>query len=320
MPLQFFQWTDLNGKASHRYISARCYTTAGLCRWFGGMNKMLLPLCAVLSGNDYSAPKGAENFLQLLEENARKGRGKGIPRIESVLVWLSAFPNPKEALEEVSRLMKNEVNSQYLKSELWAAMQEYCIPPHSPLSLWFSESKFVLSDWIPNLPACFSQNGPQGLLPRMVIDAVVMKRVLLFPQVENSKLASSHNCARVLRQALYGILLLRRHETQGISQDTRGSTGRGGRGRGRSRGRGGRGQGTSVSTQQGVNEGASAAPVQVAQGASVPVCVEEYDRMDLNIKKNQVEAQLPKSPVHLDTLNQVNNNINKTITSLENLK
>ncbi|XP_011607170.2 protein asteroid homolog 1 [Takifugu rubripes] len=302
MPLHFFQWTNLNGKASHRYISARCYTTAGLCRWFGGMNKMLLPLCAVLSGNDYGAPKGVENFLQLLDENARKDRGKGIPRIESVLVWLSSFPNPKEALEEVSRLMKNEVNSQYLKSELWAAMQEYCIPPHSPLALWFSESRVVPSDWIHNLPACFSQEGPQGLLSPMVVDAVVMNRVILIPQVENSKLASSHNCARVLRQAVYGILLLRRHETQGISQGTRGSTGRGGRGS--SRGRGGRGQGTSVSTQPGVNAGASAAPMQVAQGASVPVCVEEYDRMDLNLKKNQVEAQVPKSPVHLDTLNQ----------------
>lgn len=318
MPLHFFQWTNLNGKASHRYISARRYTTTGLCRWFGGMNKMLLPLCAVLSGNDYGAPKGVENFLQLLDENARKGRGRGIPRIESVLMWLSSFPNPKEALEEVSRLMKNEVNSQYLKSELWAAMQEYCISPHSPLALWFSESRIVPSDWIPNLPAYFSQEGPQGLLSPMVVDAVVMNRVLLIPQVENSKLASSHNCARVLRQAVYGILLLRRHETQSISQGTRGSTGRGGRGRGSSRGRGGRGQETSVSTQPGVHAGARAAPVQVAQGASVPVCVEEYDRMDLNLKKNQVEAQLPQSHVHLDTLNQVNNNINKTITSFEN--
>lgn len=320
MPLHFFQWTNLYGKASHRYISARCYTTAGLCRWFGGMNKMLLPLCAVLSGNDYGAPKGVENFVQLLDENARKGRGKGIPRIESVLTWLSSFPNPKEALEEVSRLMKNEVNSQYLKSELWAAMQEYYIPSHSPSALWFSKSRVIPSNWIPNLPACFSQEGPQGLLSPMVVDAVVMNRVLLIPQVENSKLASSHNCARVLRQAVYGILLLRRHETQGVSQGTRGSTGRGGRGRESSRGRGGRGQGTSVSTQPGVNAGASAASVGVAQGASVPVCVEEYDRMDLNLKKNQVEAQLPKSPVHLDTLNQVNNKIYKTITSLENLK
>lgn len=324
MPLHFFQWTNLNGKASHRYISARCYTTTGLCRWFGGMNKMLLPLCAVLSGNDYGVPKGVEILLQLLDVNTRKVRGKSICRIESILIWLSSFSSPKEALDEVSRLMKNEVNIHHLKSDLWTGMQEYCIT-HSPLALWFSESRVVPSEWISKVPACFSQVGAEGMLPPMVVDAVVMNRVILIPQVENSKLASSHNCAKVLRQAIYGILLLRKHETQGmnvqenISQGTRGATRKGGRGRGGDRSRGGRGQGTSVPTQPSVNAAARAAPVQVAQGTSVPVCVEEYDRMELNLKKNQVETQLPRSPVHLDTLKQVNI-INKNFTSLENLK
>lgn len=323
MPLNFFQWTNLNGKASHLYISARCYTTAGLCRWFGGMDKMLLPLCAVLSGNDYGVPKGVEILLQLLDINARKVGGKGI---ESILIWLSSFSNPKEALDEVSRLMKNYVNIHRLKSELWTGMQEYCITPHSPLALWFSESRVIPSEWISKVPACFSQVGAEGMLPPMVVDTVVMNRVILIPQVENSKLASSHNCAKVLRQAVYGLLLRRKHETQGlnvqenISQGTRGATGKSGRGKGSDRSRGGRDQGTSVPTQPGVNAAASAAPVQVARGTSVPVCVEEYDRMELNFKKNQVETQLPRSPVHLDTLNQVNNIINKNFTSLENLK
>lgn len=325
MPLHFFQWTNLNGKASQRYISARCYTTAGLCRWFGGMNTMLLPLCAVLSGNDYGVPKGVDILLQLLDVNARKDRGKGISRIESILIWLSSFSSPKEALDDVSRLMKNDVNVHHLKSELWRGMQEYCITPHSPLALWFSESRVVPSEWMSIVPACFSQAGAEGMLPPIVVDAVVMNRVVLIPQVENSKLASSHSCAKVLRQAVYGILLLRKHETQGmnvqesISQGTRGATGKGGRGRGSDRSRGGRGQGTRGPTQTGVNTAASAAPVQVAQGAAVPVCVEEYDRMELNLKKNQVETQLPRSPVHLDTLKQVNNIINKNFTSLENL-
>lgn len=295
MPLHFFQWTNLNGKASRRYISARCYTTAGLCRWFGGMNKMLLPLCAVLCGNDYGAPKGVEMLLELIDVNARRS----ISRVESILIWLSSFPNPKEALDEVSRLMRNDINNHGLKSGLWAGMQEYFITPHSPLSLWFSERRVVPSEWISKLPACFTQAGAQGLLSPMVIDAVVMNRVILVPQVENSKLDSSHKCAKVLRQAVYGILLLRRHQTQGMagqeSIGTRGATGRGTRGRGG--GRGGRGQGTHVPTQLGEHAAASAAPAQV--------CVEEYDRMDLNLKKTQVETRLPRSPVDWDTLNQV---------------
>lgn len=271
---------------------------------------MLLPLCAVLSGNDYGAPKGVEMLLQLIDVNTSKGRGKGISRVESVLIWLSSFPNPKEALDEVSRLMRNDVNIHGLKSELWAGMQEYFITPHSHLALWFSESRVVPSEWISKLPACFSQAGAQGLLPPMVVDAVVMNRVILVPQVENSKLDSSHNCAKVLRQAVYGILLLGKHETQDMAGQenvigTRGATGRGSRGRRGGRSRGGRGQGTSVPTQLGENVAASAAPAQVVPDASVSVWVEEYDRMDLNLKKNQVETRLPRSPVPLDTLNQV---------------
>lgn len=271
------------------------------------MNKMLLPLCAVLSGNDYDAPKGVEMLLQLIDANVSKGRGKGVSRVESVLIWLSSFRNPREALDEVSRLMRNDNHG--LKSGLLLGMQEYFITPHSHLALWFSESRVVPSEWISTLPACFSQAGAQGVLSPMVIDAVVMNRVMLTPQVENSKLDSSHNCAKALRQAVYGISLLRRHEPQGTAQEiisigTRGAPGRGGR-RGAGHSRGGRGQGTSAPTRRGENAAAGAAPAQVVPGARVSVCVEEYDRMDLNLKKNQVETRLPRSPVHLDTLNQV---------------
>ena len=114
LPLRFFQWTNLNGKASHRYVSARHYTTNNLCRWFGGMNRELLPLCAVLTGNDYGAPKEAETLLDLIDVSAlgggggrRRGRSP-TSRIEGLLIWLSSFSSVAEALEEVSRLMCEE--------------------------------------------------------------------------------------------------------------------------------------------------------------------------------------------------------------------
>lgn len=315
LPLHFFQWTNLNGKASHHYISARCYTTNGLCRWFGGLNKMLLPLCAVLTGNDYGAPKGAETLLSLLDLNVSArggGRGKGnASRIERLLIWLSSFSSPVEALEEVSRLMGDGLKAgSRLSSQLWVGMQEYHITPQSTLARWFSGGKAAPRGWISGLPECLSLAAAQGLLAPLVVDAVVMRRVLLIPQVENSKLASSHWCARALRQAVYGILLLRGHDAQtqvheSIKQGARG--GRRGRGRGLGGGQagGGRGQGMYLPAQQGVNVAAGAAAVQT-QGPSAPVCVEEYDRLDLNLKKNQVEAHPPRYPLCLDTIGQVN--------------
>lgn len=331
LPLHFFQWTNLNGKASQRYISARCYTTSGLCRWFRDMNQELLPLCAVLTGNDYGTPKDAETLIALIDVSGsgrRGGRGKGrapASRIEGLLIWLSSFSTPAEALEEVSRLMGEESRDGDgrgkrgqkggLSSQLWAGMQEYYITPQSSLARWFSGGKAAPGGWTSGVPECLSLAAAQGLLAPMVVDALVMRRVLLIPQVENSKLASSHCSARAIRQAVYGILLQAQdmRVQENISQGMRGGRGRGRGAKGWGGGQvgGGRGQGVILSTQQGVNVGftieqaAGASRVQ-AQGSSAPVSVEEYDRLDLNLKKNLVEAHPPRTPLRLDTLGQVN--------------
>ncbi|XP_068188474.1 single-strand DNA endonuclease ASTE1 [Antennarius striatus] len=323
LPLHFFHWSNLNGKASQRYISARCYTTNGLCRWFGGMNRELLPLCAVLTGNDYGNPKDAETLLSLLDVNAlRRGGGRGkssTSRIEGVLLWLSSFSCAAKALEEVSGLMKEEMKAgggkskrgqnSGLSSQLWAGMQEYRITSESSLARWFSvrEPPGGSSSW---LPECLSLVAAQGLLDPLVVNAVVMHRALLIPQVENSKLASSHCCARSIRQAMYGILTQRDQDVQPqdlraqeiISQGVRGGRGRGVRGWRGGQTDGSKGQGFPLHTQQGVNVAVGGVQAQIF---SVPMYVDEYDRLDLNLKKNQVEARPPRNPLHLDTIGQI---------------
>lgn len=345
LPFSFFQWTNLNGKASQRYISARCYTTNRLCHWFGGMNPELLPLCAVLTGNDYGTPKDAETLLALLDVGRGGGRGKGrVPtsRIEGILMWLSSFSNSAGALEEVSRLMGEQDfrarrgQKGGLTSQLWAGMQEYHLTPQSSLARWFSGDKAASGEWssrLTQLPEGLSLAAAKGLLAPMVVDALVMRRVLLIPQVENSKLSSSHCSAKKIRQAVYGILLqggqcgggsgqllsgqggvLQAQNVtvqENFSQGVRGGRGRGGRARGSGHRGGGRGQGVISPTQQGGNVGlnieqAAGGAAVHTQGSGAPVSVEEYDRADLNLKKNQEEAHLPRTPIHLDTLTQVN--------------
>ncbi|MEQ2177068.1 hypothetical protein GOODEAATRI_000053 [Goodea atripinnis] len=222
LPLSFFQWSNLNGKASQRYIPSRCYITNNLCRWFGGMNRELLPLCAVLIGNDYGAPKEAETLIAHIDMstlgrgNARcRGRAPA-SRIECLLIWLSYFPSVTEALAEVSRLIDGEAGAGKrgqkggLSSQLWAAMQEYNIKAHSSLASWFSGGALPpreKASGLAQLPECLSLAAAQGQLSPLALDAFVMQRALLYPQVENSKLASSHCSSRAIRQALYGILL-----------------------------------------------------------------------------------------------------------------
>lgn len=216
-------------------------------------------------------------------------------------------------MREVSRLM-GEGGRGGLSSKLWAGMQEYHITSPSSLAHWFSGRAAVPGGQISGLPERLSQEAVKGQLAPLVIDAVVMHRVLLIPQVENSKLASSHCCASVIRQAVYGLLLLRGQDAQtqdmrvqGNNHSTRG--GRGGRGLGSGQVGGGRGQRIILPAWQGGNVAACATTVQ-GQSSSGPVYVEEYDRLDLNLKKNQVEAHPPRTHQHLDTLIQVNTTSN----------
>lgn len=261
------------------------------------MNPELLPLCAVLTGNDYGAPEGAEALLALLDVRAYGrggGRGKSrapAPRIEGLLHWLSSFSSSAEALAEIRRLMGEARGQGGLSSQLWAAMQEYHITPQSSLARWFSDGKGApggQSSQLAQLPEFMSHKAARGLLGPFALDAFVMRRVLLIPQVENSRLPSSHCAAGAIRQAVYGILL--RGESGNIGQGTRG-------------GRGGRGW--SSPSQMG-NRQATDAGAMRPLGSSAPVCVEEFDRHNLNLKKNLVEGHVLKSHLCLASLGQVN--------------
>ena len=182
------------------------------------------------------------------------------------------------------------------------------------------------------LPECLGLAAAGGLLSPSVWDVVVMRRVLLYPQVENSKQASCHDCSRAIRQAIYG-LLLRRTAQKGadtsdlgrggqmvvgpggiaLAQESPGQSDRGGTGRGRGeRGRGGGRVQDHGSQEQksvakdGVDGGqGSSGGTALAEGSTAPICVEEYNRQHLNLKRNQVELLPSSQALPLDSLVQV---------------
>lgn len=279
------------------------------------MNHELLPLCAVLIGNDYGVLKEADTFLNLIDVSAAGrggGRGKGraaATRIEGLLNWLSSFSSVGEALEEISELMDSgggrgkRGQRGWFSSQLWDAMQEYRIEAKSSLAHWFSGGEVApkgKTSGLAELPECLSLAAARGQLAPLAVDGLVMQRVVLVPQVENSKQPSSHSCSTPIRKAIYGLLL---QNAQRGMQQARGAQGQGMGGR---RGRGGRAGG-------GWGQSHTVAPLSMdhaACGASVPSqssqnFVEEYDRLDLSFKKNQVEAQPLRTYIHLDGVNQV---------------
>lgn len=289
LPMTFFEWDNVCGKASEYYIPARRFTVNRFCSHFNHMNKQLLPLFAVITGNDYTHAKTTEMFFSRVElPTVPKRRGsQSNPRIEGFLLWLSAFTNPVAALENVLEILGGKQKGN-LRMQLTAGIQDYQLPPTSSLAQFFSNSQLQTYDLL-KLPAALMPQPEwllkrimSGRLPPLVLDVLVHQKAIMIAQVENSRLPSSHDTSLNIRKTIYGLLLLK--------NAVQGNAGRGQRGRGRGRG--------------GMMRGGL---TEQAQSLSTPYFVEEYDRLEFNLRRTTVEAQLPTHhpQLSLSTLDQV---------------
>ncbi|XP_026870775.2 protein asteroid homolog 1 [Electrophorus electricus] len=279
LPFTFFEWENVCGKTSERYIPALRFTVNRFCSHFNHMNKQLLPLFAVVTGNDYTP---AETFEMLssrveLQREARARGGRSNPRIEGLLLWLSQFRSPLNALEEVLGGRKKG----NLRMQLMAGIQDYQLPPTSRLALLFSSSQAGLPD-VQGLPVSLASQPEwllrgitSGRLPPLVLDVLVLQRVLLIPQVENTRLPSSHEASLSIRKAIYEILLL-----SGARQDH------------------------AVQAQRGRGSGGKARASQSgrSQASSANSVVEEYDRLDLNLRRTSIEVHLTTTHPQLNLM------------------
>lgn len=288
LPFTFFEWNNVSGKATERYIPARLFTVNRFCVNFNRMNKQLLPLFAVVAGNDYTPDKITEAFfiraeLERVPTGRRSGRGS---RLEGFLLWLSRFTSPADALEEVLEILGGQRKGN-VRAQLSGGIQDYQLPCASILAQYFTSPQPALPNTqglpvvLASKPEWLLRAVASGKLPSLVLDVLVLQKVMLIAQVENSQLPSSHVTSLSIRKTIYGLLLEEsRHDSQ--RQQTVTQRGRGMGGGDPNRQSQGKGQ------QNGI------------------LYVEEYDRQDLNLKKNTVEAHLPSVPqLNLTTLDKV---------------
>ncbi|XP_062846267.1 protein asteroid homolog 1 [Trichomycterus rosablanca] len=287
LPMAFFEWDNVCRQDSGCYIPARRFTVNRFCSHFKHMNKQLLPLFAVITGNDYTPPNITETFFSRVElQRTPRGRGShSNPRIDGLLLWLSMFTSPVEALEEVLEILGGKQKGN-IRKQLTAGVQDYQLPPTSCLAQIFLSSQSGPLN-LPKLPAAL-ESQPEWLLrqftfsslPPLVFDVLVLQKAILIAQVENSQLPSSHEASLSIRQVIYGLLLSKKAVQSNVGHGQRG------------RGRGGMGRG-GLSGQ--------------SQMSSSPCLVEEYDRLNLNLRRTTVEAQLPDSlpQLNLSTLDKV---------------
>ncbi|XP_037380314.1 protein asteroid homolog 1 [Talpa occidentalis] len=209
-PFNTFHWRNRNtikGTQDY-YIPAKCFSLDAFCRRFSNISRDLLPLFAVLCGNDYVNLPIMETFFSRVRPplGATSSKGRRHHRVLGLLNWLSQFSNAAEALENVLKYLPSK-NRENVKELLCSSMEEY---QQSQVKLqdFFQSGTYACPGALDlGLPEWVLAALAKGQLSPFISDALVLRRTFLHTQVEHMQRPSAHRISQPIRQVIYGLLL-----------------------------------------------------------------------------------------------------------------
>ncbi|XP_042662219.1 protein asteroid homolog 1 [Tyto alba] len=211
-PLTHFQWRSVCAGEGPQdcYVPARCFSAEKFCRHFRHPNRSLLPLFAVMNGNDYLELAALEVFFS----KARLGRGGKHGRLQGLLNWLAQFAQPGEAVDGVLAYLKKHQREE-IRELLCASMEDYT-PSDVKLEDFFREGRYECqAAREADLPQWVLDALAKGRLAPFISDALLLRSTFLHVQVENTQRPSAHSAALPIRQVIYGLLLTVPPRTEG---------------------------------------------------------------------------------------------------------
>ncbi|NXR13386.1 ASTE1 protein, partial [Semnornis frantzii] len=209
-PLSHFQWRSVCAAREPRgcYVPARRFSVDRFCRNFAPLNKSLLPLFAVMNGNDYVGLAALETFYSKarLAGGCAKGGGARHGRLRGLLGWLSQFAKPTEAVDSLLQYLKAQQREE-IRELLCTSMEDYT-PSEVNLEDFFEHGRYECE-------AAGSAGIPQWVLSALVraeldpfiSNVLLLRSTFLRVQVENMQRPSAHSTALPIRQVIYGLLL-----------------------------------------------------------------------------------------------------------------
>ncbi|XP_060241365.1 protein asteroid homolog 1 isoform X2 [Meriones unguiculatus] len=218
--LNGFQWKNLNTikDTQDYYIPARCFSLDAFCHYFNNMNKALLPLFAVLCGNDHINLPIMETFISKVCLPL-PSKGRRCHRVLGLLNWLSHFDGPNEALDNVLKYLPKK-DRKHVKDLVCSSMEEY---QQSQVALqdFFRCGAYICPDALNlGLPEWVLAALARGQLAPFISDASVLRRTFLQTQVENMQRPNAHRISQPIRQVMYGLLLNASSHPEDTSQNT----------------------------------------------------------------------------------------------------
>ncbi|NXX21250.1 ASTE1 protein, partial [Podargus strigoides] len=209
-PLSHFQWRSVCGAEGPQgcYVPARCFSAEKFCWHFGHLNKSLLPLFAVIHGNDYIGLAALEVFFSKVRfpRGCAAAKGGRHGRLQGLLSWLSQFAGPAEALDNVLQYLRKHQREE-VRELLCTSMEDYT-PSDVNLEDFFRTGKYECeAARKADLPRWVLDALAKGKLAPFVSDALILRSTFLHVQVENMQRLSAHSTALPIRQVIYGLLL-----------------------------------------------------------------------------------------------------------------
>ncbi|XP_071092445.1 single-strand DNA endonuclease ASTE1-like [Haliotis cracherodii] len=203
------------GKTYH-CLSVQLYHIDHFAKEFPGFDKTLLPVIAVLLGNDFIESSLFENFFHTLKSAWSKSLPQRHQRLAAILSWCEDYRSWEDAVEKILTYVPKESRDNL------RLLIHRCIRFYIDLEESFSLSDFFDSDSNTALqqrtdeiksyngslsPSWFISAHRSGAIHPFFLNTVVLHRNVLLTQVENMKVASSYSTSERIRQVMYGILL-----------------------------------------------------------------------------------------------------------------
>ncbi|NXG45226.1 ASTE1 protein, partial [Psilopogon haemacephalus] len=206
-PLSHFQWQSVCGAGEPRgcYVPARRFSAESFCRSFAPLRKSLLPLFAVLSGNDYVCV-GALEACYSRARGCAEGGGARHGRLRGLLVWLSQFAGPAPALDSLLQYLKARRREE-VRELLCTSLQDYA-PSEVKLEEFFEQGRYECeAAGSAGVPQWVLSALARGELDPFISNVLLLRSTFLRVQVENMQRPSAHSTALPIRQLIYGLLL-----------------------------------------------------------------------------------------------------------------
>lgn len=219
-PLTHFQWRSVCAGEGPRgcYVPARRFSLEKFCGHFSRLNKSLLPLFAVMNGNDYIDLAALELVVGKVRPPAGAGAGRRgkHARLQALLTWLAQFAEPSEAVDGVLQYLREDQREE-IRALLCASMEDYT-PSDVNLEDFFQNGKYECeAARKAGLPRWVLGALAKGKLAPFISDALILRSTFLHVQVENMQRPSAHSAALPIRQVIYGLLLKVSQNTEAAS-------------------------------------------------------------------------------------------------------